>query len=169
MPPDEFERRRNHTIYSRLQSAYHSNNRNPFVDRPEYRVVDLCRPVERQPDYDRRRRRPDGNGGSTRNVDLGRVFVGGAVPAAQSFTLNKAGNDGTYYEVTTAGAATSSLSGRYNAFRMDRHGQQVDQRGLNTNTATAGLRSGTVTVDNLDITTAVRRHGLRRQRRERHV
>ncbi|MEQ8836914.1 MAG: endonuclease, partial [Lacipirellulaceae bacterium] len=36
-PPDEFERRRNHAIYSSsLNPSYHTNNRNAYVDRPEY-------------------------------------------------------------------------------------------------------------------------------------
>ena len=36
-PPDEFERRRNHTIYSQeLNPQYYTNNRNAFVDHPEF-------------------------------------------------------------------------------------------------------------------------------------
>ena len=36
-PPDEFERRRNHTIYSSAYNPqYFTNNRNAYVDRPEF-------------------------------------------------------------------------------------------------------------------------------------
>ena len=93
------------------------------------------------------------NGSSTRNVDLGRVFVNAAVPAAQSFTLNKAGNNGTYFQVTTSGAATSSLSGPFNAMRTNQTDSKSINVGLSTTTTSAGLKSGAVTIDNLDITT----------------
>ncbi|MEM8496187.1 MAG: endonuclease [Planctomycetota bacterium] len=36
-PPDEFERRRNHTIYSQAENpSYYTNNRNAYVDEPEF-------------------------------------------------------------------------------------------------------------------------------------
>ena len=69
-------------------------------------------------------------------------------------TLNKAGLNGTYYSVTTAGAATSSVTGRYNAFATGVTGSKSINVGLNTSTVDAGLKSGTVTIDNLDVTTA---------------
>ncbi len=152
-PPDEFERRRNHAIYSQaMNPSYYSNNRNAFVDRPEYvwsiyvdQMNDSQITIVGGTDV--------GNGGSVQSVDLGRVFVGAAVPAAQSFTLDKGGDDGTYYQVATAGDATSSLSGRYNAFRTNGTDSESISVGLSTSTATAGLRSGTVTIDNLDVTT----------------
>jgi endonuclease I len=157
--PDTFERRRNHAIYGlagaggpAITNPYRQENRNPYVDHPEYVwSVFIGQANDCQIAIDAAT--VDANGGSSRDVDLGRVFVGGAVPAGQTVTLNKSGNDGTYFEVITAGAATSSLSGRYNAFRTN----QVDARpitvGLSTTTFTAGLRSGTVTINNLDITT----------------
>jgi endonuclease I len=146
-PPDSFERRRNQVIYDDYQ-----HNRNAFIDRPEYAwsvFVDQANDSR----ITIAGTTANANGGSTRNVDLGRVFVGAGVPAAQSFTLNKAGTDGTYFEVTTAGAATSSLSGRFNAFRTNQTDSKSITVGLNTNTTTAGLRSGSVAIDNLDITT----------------
>jgi hypothetical protein len=84
---------------------------------------------------------------------LGRVFVNAAVPSAQSFTLNKSGTDGTYFGVTTSGAATSSLSGRFNNLRTNQTDSKSISVGLNTTTTTAGLKSGSVSIDNLDITT----------------
>jgi hypothetical protein len=150
--PDEFERRRNHTISSQAYNpSYYTNNRNAYIDRPEYAwsvYVDQVNDSQ----LTIAGGTTDANGASTRNVDLGRVFVGGSVPAAQSFTLNKGGLDGTYYEVSTAGSATSSVTGRYNAFAMNTTGTRSINVGLNATTATAGLKSGTVTVDNLDVT-----------------
>src|SRR5262249_14737029 len=89
---------------------------------------------------------------STHAIDLGRVMVGSSL-GTQAMTINKSGVDGTYYEVRTSGAATSTVSGRYNAFAMDSVGSKMATLGLNGSTATAGLKSGSVTVDNLDITT----------------
>jgi endonuclease I len=145
-PPDTFERRRNEIIYDNYQ-----HNRNPFIDRPEFAwsvFVDQ---------FNDSRITIDGGttgtfNASTRTVDLGRVFTGSPVPAAQTFSLNKAGNDGTYFAVTAAGDATSSLTGRYNAFRTSQTDSKPITVGLNTSTATAGFRTGTVTVDNLDVT-----------------
>jgi hypothetical protein len=87
------------------------------------------------------------------NIDYGRVLKGAVVPAAQNVTLTKDGVDGTYYSVTATGQATSSVTGRYNAFTMDNTGNRSIPVGLNTSTTTAGVKSGAVTVDNLDVTT----------------
>jgi endonuclease I len=145
-PPDSLERRRNQIIYDNYQ-----HNRNPFIDRPEYAwSVFMNDTNNSQIAIDGATVNADGS--STQNVDLGRVFVGGSVPAAQALALDKTGNDGTYYEVTAAGAATSSVAGRLNAFRSGTTGTTAINVGLNTSTATAGLKSGTVTVNNLDVT-----------------
>ncbi len=145
-PPDTFERRRNQLIYG------FQGNRNAFIDRPEYAwSVYINQTNDSQIAIGGTT--ADANGGSVRNVDLGRVFVNGTVPAAQNFTLNKTGQNGTYFEVTTTGAAISSISGRYNAFRTNQTDSKSISVGLNTTTTSAGLRSGTVTVDNLDVTT----------------
>ena len=58
--------------------------------------------------------------------------------------------------MTTSGAATSSVTGRFNAFAITTGGSTVTKSisiGLSGTTSTAGVKSGTVTVDNLDITT----------------
>lgn len=146
-PPDSFERTRNQIIYDDYQ-----RNRNPFIDRPEFvwsifvdqfndsRIV--LNGVTAATD-----------GSSARNLDLGRVYVGGAIPSAVPVTIDKLGSDGTYYSVTTAGSATSSVSGRYNAFRTGGTDSRSINVGLATNSLTSGVRTGTVTIDNLDITT----------------
>lgn len=147
-PPDSFERRRNQVIYDSYQ-----HNRNPFTDRPEY-VWSIFMNQTNDSGLTLAGGTTDPNGASSRTVDLGRVLVGAAVPAAQAVTLNKAGLNGTYYSVTSAGAATSSVTGRYNAFATGATGSKSINVGLNTSTAAAGLKSGTVTIDNLDVTTA---------------
>jgi endonuclease I len=150
-PPDEFERKRNQTIYSSaLNPSYYQNNRNAYIDHPEYvwsiygggnndsqlSVVGLANP----------------DGSSSTTVDLGRVITGSAVPAAQSVDIIKTGADPTYYEVIVSGSATSTINGRYNAF-VGGLGIASLQAGLNTSTATAGLKTGTITIDNIDVST----------------
>jgi endonuclease I len=159
--PDDFERRRNHAIYGlagdgapAIANPYRQENRNPYVDHPEW-VWSVF--VDQQNDSQLYvGNAPNADGSSTHNLDLGSVIVGGSVPAAQNVTLTKNGLDGTYYEVTTGGAATSSVTGRLNAFPVITAGtsSKVLSVGLNTNTNTAGQKTGTVTVNNLDITTA---------------
>ncbi len=140
--PDAFERRRNQAVYSStLNPTYYQGNRNPFIDHPEY----VWSVFENQANDTLITT-------STHSVDLGRVIVGSSL-GTQSVTINKTGVDGTYYSVTASGDATSTVSGRYNAFAMDTTGSKTTTVGLNTSTSTAGLKSGTVMVDNLDITT----------------
>lgn len=159
--PDTFERRRNHAIYGlagenspAISNSNRQSNRNPYVDRPEY-VWSVFVDQMNDSQITIAGGTPTGNGGSTRDVNLGSVIVGAPLPGTQSFTLNKAGVDGTYYDVTAAGAAASSVNGRYNAFLNGVTGTKAIDVGLapGTSTATAGLRSGTVTVNNLDVTT----------------
>lgn len=152
-PPDEFERRRNHAIYSSsLNPNYYTNNRNAYVDRPEY-VWSVF--VDQNNDS---RLAIGGalvldDGSSVANLNLGSVLVGAAVPVAQPVAVTKFGADGTYYEVSTSGDATSTLEGRYNAMPVGGFASQTMQVGLSTSTMSAGLRSGQVTIDNLDVTT----------------
>ena len=146
VPPDDFERRRNQLIYSDYQ-----HNRDPFTDHPEWVwsvFVDQMNDSQITIDG----ATVDTEGGATMNVDLGRVYVGGAEPESQLFSLGKLGNDGTYFGVSTSGDATSSLLGRYNAFRSATADSRTIEVGLNASTATAGVKTGTVTIDNLDVT-----------------
>ncbi len=145
--PDDFELRRNDVIYDSYQF-----NRNPFIDRPEF-VWSVFVDQNNDSQIAINGAAIAGDGSTSATVDLGRVLVGGAVPASQSVTIDKLGNNGTYYEVTAAGDATSTVSGRYNAFSTGGVDSTSFDVGLSTSTGTAGLRSGTVTIDNLDITT----------------
>jgi endonuclease I len=147
--PDDFERKRNHFIYSPIENNItYQRNRNAYIDHPEYVWSvfgggnnDSLLAVSALPNAD---------GSSSATVDLGRVITGSAVPAAQSAALFKGGADPTYYEVTAAGGATSSVNGRYNAFIGGTGLTGIDV-GLTGSTATAGLLTGTVTVDNIDV------------------
>lgn len=148
-PPDEFERRRNQVIYSSaLNPSYYQNNRNAFIDHPEYVWSiygggnnDSQLAVSFSPPADN---------GTTATVDLGRVIKGSAVPAAQNVTLYKGGDNPTYYEVSTSGDATSNVSGRYNTF-VEGFGSKNLSIGLNTSTVSTGLKTGAVTINNLDV------------------
>ena len=140
--PDAFELRRNQAVYSStLNPTYYQGNRNAFVDHPEF-VWSVF--VNQANDT--------AITTSTNAADLGRLLAGASFGSI-SLTISKTGNAGTYYEVRTNGAATSTVTGHYNAFAMDGLGSKVTTVGLSTSTATAGLKSGTVTVHNLDITT----------------
>ena len=166
--PDAFELRRNDAIYwgDRKYDIDEidfdgTNNRNAFIDRPEYFWS-----VFQNNTNDAQLRvggaAANADGSSRVDLNLGRVIVGATAPSAQTVTLNKAGLDGVYYNVSTTGSATSSVTGRYNAFEnyaaseAGTGTQPATLRnltvGLSTATATAGLKSGQVIVDNLDVT-----------------
>jgi len=152
-PPDDFERRRNHAIYSQaLNPTYYTNNRNAYVDNPEFVWAAYVNNAnDSRISVQGAVVNPDGSSAAT--VDLGRVIKGAPTPAPQAATINKSGFNGTYFSVTTAGDATSSLSGKFNAFATDVEGSRSVSVGLNSSTAVPGLKSGTVTIDNLDVTT----------------
>lgn len=152
-PPDDFERRRNHTIYSQAENPfYYTNNRSAFVDRPEYVwSVYVDQENDSQITLDGA---TETAGASTLDFDLGTVLVGAPIAVTQTVSLSKAGNDGTYYQVTTSGNATSTLEGRYNAFRNGGADSVSFDVGLTGSTGTAGAFAGSVSIDNLDITTS---------------
>lgn len=152
--PDDFERRRNHAIYSSaLNPNYYTNNRNAYIDRPEF-VWSVFVDQENDSQISIVGTTPAADGSSTAQVSLGRVLVDAAVPGAQTVMLNKAGNDGTYYSISTAGQATSTRAETYNAFRTDGTDSATIEVGLSASTSSAGQRAGTVTIDNLDVTTS---------------
>ena len=141
-PPSTFERRRNQMIFTK------TNNRNAYIDRPEF-VWSVFGGGSNDSKLYVGGVAP-GDGASALLVDLGGVLVGGGVPPMQAVTLTKEGADPTYYAVTPAGDATSSISGAFNAFEFNPQAASIDV-GLSSSTATAGLKSGTVTIDNLDV------------------
>ncbi len=151
-PPDEFERRRNHTIFSPSYNPnFYTNNRNAFIDHPEY-VWSVYMNQQNNSQVTIGGGVPGASGGSTLDADFGPVIVGAAGPATQPVLLNKAGTNGTYFSVTATGDATSNLQGGYNAFRNGATDARTIQVGVDGGTSIAGPRSGTVTIDNLDVT-----------------
>jgi endonuclease I len=148
--PDDFERRRHDIVYDTYQ-----HNRNPFIDHPEY-AWSVFVDQENDTRLSLVGATASADGSSTRDIDLGRVFVGGTAPSPVSVGLNKNGVDGSYYQVSTTGAAFTNageyakpvrmgtLAGTFSSFNV----------GLNASTATAGSYTGSVIVDNLDITTS---------------
>jgi hypothetical protein len=152
-PPDEFERRRNHTIYSSsFNPQYYTNNRNAFVDRPEF-VWSIYKDQMNDSTITVAGGSSNSDGSSMLEIDLGSVLVGSSVSASQSVTLNKAGDDGTYYLVESVGSATSDAEGSSNAFRMNGSDSRSVNVSLSYDQATAGIYDGMIIVDNLDITT----------------
>src|SRR4051794_18320248 len=136
-PPDAFERKRNQTIFANYQ-----NNRNPFIDHPEY-VWSIFKNQTNQSRVSIAGTTVNSDGSSTKNVDLGRVFVGGTIPAAQVNTLNKTGDDGTYYSVTATGLASTTLSGNFNAFAITTGGATLSK------SISVGIVSSTGTSPNI--------------------
>jgi endonuclease I len=152
-PPDEFELRRNHTIFSsQFNPRYYTNNRNAFVDRPEF-VWSIYKDQMNDSTITVAGGSSNANGSSLLAIDFGTVIVGTPVTPSQTITLDKAGNDGTYYLVESVGDATSDAEGDKNAFRMN----GTDSRSINVSLAfnqqTAGMYDGMIVIDNLDVTT----------------
>jgi endonuclease I len=143
--PDGFEQGRNDKVFD-LQG-----NRNPFVDRPEFvHAVFVDNANDSRLSLDGAA--ADADAATTLDVDFGAVIVGAALPASRSVTLNKSGFDGTYYRVETSGALTSGDAGR-DAFAIGGPGSTTLELALTGSTADAGLITGQLTVDNLDVTT----------------
>ncbi|MCB9858416.1 MAG: endonuclease [Phycisphaerales bacterium] len=152
-PPNEFERRRNHTIYSsNYNPSYYTNNRNAFIDHPEY-VWSIY--VDQQNDSQLffAPGPDDPAGGSLRGYSVVTI-VGPTTVLSQTVELNKTGFDGTYYSVTATGNATASPTGRFNVFPMSSGATESRNIsvGLTLPANQPGSYQGLVTIDNLDVT-----------------
>ncbi|MEL7238629.1 MAG: endonuclease, partial [Planctomycetota bacterium] len=142
--PDTFERRRNHVIYTD-----YTNNRNAYIDRPEYAWAAFAGDDNDTLLYIGL---PGLDGSSVVQQDFGKVLAGSSTPTA-SFTINKLGDDGTYYSVTSSGDVAADVAGRLNAFELGQSGgRDVNVTVSSAAIATPGAFSGSVTVDNLDVT-----------------
>jgi endonuclease I len=153
-PPDTFERRRNHNIFSQQANpAYYTNNRNAFVDMPEA-VWSIFMDQNNNTTLwlGDAPATPDADGGSA--VDLSINALVGQALAPATVTLNKDGQDGTYFSVSVDGPVTSSLTGRHNAFAIG----GPDARAIEITpdpalSAAPGFSAAQIVVDNLDLTT----------------
>lgn len=105
-PPDTFERRRNHTIYSKVYNpSYYTNNRNAYIDHPEF-----VWSVFGGDDNDTMiylGSTHDSDGSSSVAVDLGGISIrsAGTLPSV-TVTLSKIGDDGTYYRIIESSNVT---------------------------------------------------------------
>ena len=155
---DNFERARNEINYTQFQ-----HNRNPFIDHPEYVWAIFgydANGVKLNNSSQFSVSTPDVNGASAVGVDLGRVFVGAAL-GTSNVTLTKTGATPTTFDITTSGNATTGAAignatlGAGTGQPMD-YGNQTRTivAGLNASTSTAGVKSGTITIHNTDLTSA---------------
>jgi len=150
--PDTFERRRNHVIYHNdANNSFSTGNRNAYVDRPEY-AWSVFMDQENDTTLWLGDLEPS-DGASTIDININ-ALTGHAISPMQ-FTLNKSGNDGTYYQVEASDGLSPSVTGRHNAFPMSpvNLSQSIT---LNVDigvTLFAGAFSGDMTIDNLDVTT----------------
>ncbi|MHC4976711.1 MAG: endonuclease I family protein, partial [Planctomycetota bacterium] len=152
--PDEFERRRNHTIYSSAYNpSYYTNNRNAFVDHPEF-VWSIW--VDQNNDSQISSSiTPNADGSSSILVELPGMIVGSSTPPEVTAPLFNFGFDATYYNVSVTGEATSANIGSLNAFPINGSGSDIQLLSVGIDTATpnaVGLKTGQITIDNLDIT-----------------
>ena len=154
-PPDDFERGRNHRIYSSaLNPQYYTNNRNAYIDNPWFIWSIYVDQANDSTLFVSGTSQPDGS--STITVPFPDLLVGDTLSGTMPVTLFKVGTAGTYFSVTPGPGATSSITGPYNAFPMTDAGD--DARAIDVgfdapDTSTSGLLSADVTIDNLDITT----------------
>lgn len=152
-PPDEFERRRNHTIYSSAYNPqYFTNNRNAYVDRPEF-VWSVYMDQMNDSTITIDGGVLTGGGGSTLDLVFGPVIVGSSASASQLVTLDKNGLDGTYYSIQVFQNATSDVSGFNNAFRTGTTDSATLDVGLQFDSNVPGVTDGLIVIDNLDVTT----------------
>ncbi|HEY0007838.1 MAG TPA: endonuclease [Tepidisphaeraceae bacterium] len=147
---DNYERKRNAGVFS-VQ-----NNRNPFVDHPEYTWAVYGGGNNNS----RLAVAPaDASGASAATVNLGRVMQNGTLGTG-SVTLSKTGANPTTFDITTVGsavtaAATTGTVGVGIGQVIDYNAQS---RGITVGlasgtTSSTGLKTGTVTINNTDLTT----------------
>jgi endonuclease I len=162
---DNFERNRNQVIYSGWTNVNTSQfqvqgNRNPFIDHPEYTWAIFGTSAN---DSQISVATPNADGSSSTSVDLGRIMRNGSF-SSSTVTVNKTGADPTTFDLTTAGNATTIANG---ANLLAGPGQPMYYGaqtahitvGLNAATSSTGLKSGSLTIDDTDLTSAAAGEG----------
>ncbi|HUO10707.1 MAG TPA: endonuclease [Phycisphaerae bacterium] len=155
---DNFERARNEINYNQFQ-----HNRNPFIDHPEYVWAIFgydANGVKLNNTSQLSVSTPDAGGASSTTVNLGRIFVGGTLGTA-NVTFTKTGTTPTTFDIITGGNATTGTP-IGNTTLGAGTGQVIDYNnqtrtivaGLNASTATSGVKTGTITIHNTDLTSA---------------
>ena len=156
-PVGSFERRRNHMMYSAADNpTYYQGNRNPFIDHPELVwAIWGTAPNDSMLYLDAT---PPADGASSATANLGVVIKDGPLPPAQALTLHKGGTHPTTYEVSATGEAASSAIGPRQAF-VGSADSRVINAGLSSSTSTPGLKTGTLVIDNTELTSSGTGHG----------
>ncbi|MDF1868964.1 MAG: endonuclease [Phycisphaerales bacterium] len=149
--PDEFERRRNHAISDvALNPFYYTNNRNAFIDHPEY-VWSIY--VDQNNDSTIWvGSTPNADGSSSMTIDFNAIV--GDSTSSVPVTINKDGSDGTYYTVTPTSGINTSVWTNANAFPMNTPSDS-SQFSISLPagaTDVAGMTSEFIIIDNLDVT-----------------
>ncbi len=146
---DNFERRRNQYVYSNtLNPSYYQGNRNPFVDHPEY-VWAIFGDSANNSQISVAT--PQSSGGSSQSLNLGTILVGGAFGTGTA-TLTKTGSTPTTYDVTASGITTTA-AGMGQPFDYNNQSRSISLA-LSAPTSVGGLKSGTLTIHNTDLTSA---------------
>lgn len=150
--PDDFERRRNHAVYSVTLNPLFTRNRNAYIDHPEFVWSVYMNQMNDSTLFVGDLEPADG--ASEIGLDLGNLLVGD--PVAPIVTdLNKSGQDGTYYRVSSGDSITTDLDGPFRAFPIGSDGasQPMTISFAPSFTDTPGIVFASVIVDNLDVTT----------------
>lgn len=148
-PPDTWERRRNHLVYSPIDNPnYFQGNRNPFIDHPE-----LVWSIWGSGPNDSTLfvgAGPDADGASTEHVHF-RVIQGAGAPSEIVY-LNKAGSAPTTFNATVTGDFAVMNAGPRQAFIAGPGSRPFTITLLDTSTLSSF--AGALTIDNTDITSA---------------
>lgn len=150
-----FERRRNQYIYGSsgdltnhtLNPTYYQGNRNPYVDHPEY-VWSVWGDTANNSQISLAGATIQPDGSSAQTVAQ-RVMKNGTL-ITSNVTINKTGSTPTTYDITVAGEATTAAAGTGQPFDYGTVNRSISL-GLTSSTATTGLKTGTITINNTDI------------------
>ncbi|PKL33680.1 MAG: hypothetical protein CVV40_00490, partial [Planctomycetes bacterium HGW-Planctomycetes-2] len=101
-PPSDFERRRNHLIFSAIDNPLHfQGNRNPFIDHPEF-VWAIWGPTPNNSTLSINSPALDGSSSASVAFRL----LQNAGPQSALLTLSKSGSTPTYFDATPSGPFT---------------------------------------------------------------
>lgn len=157
---DNFERYRNQAIYSNtVNPDYYQANRNPYIDHPEY-VWSVFGGGNNNSQISVATPSADG---SSAKVLAQRVIKGSAAAQSTSVTISKNGANPTTYDLTATANATltsggTSVLGTGQAFDYDTQSRNLIAA-YTPNTASLGLKSGSINVHNSDLSSSGTGHG----------